>query len=214
MYNKIPTEIKPIETFAKITYASSFDPEFFLLLRERRSASLAHMKYVALEVESNILGTNKLRGKYDRDRRKSRVEASTSYSSGVNPQVDELTKLVQSLSIEMEKMKLEGKQNYRNTHNVDNRGNFRRQNNAPQVLQRDQRNRDEQKVQTPLQNNMVDEEVGEDEETDPKIHCVGDTSPSPHLNQSAYEESLMDNQLNELSKGEKYSENQNKYNLR
>jgi hypothetical protein len=61
---------------------------------------------------------------------------------------------------------------------------------------------------------MVDDEVGEDEETDPKIHCLGDTSPSPHLTQSAYEKSLMDNQLNELSKGEKSNENQNKYNLR
>jgi hypothetical protein len=82
----------------------------------------------------------------------------------------------------MEKMKLEGKQNYRTIQNANNKGNFKRQNNAPQVLQRDQRNRDDQKVQTPLQNNMVDDEVGEDEETDPEIHCVGDTSPSSHLN--------------------------------
>jgi hypothetical protein len=110
MYNKIPTEIKPTETSAKITYASAFDPEFFLLLRERRSTSLAHMQDATLEVESNILAADKLRGKSDRDRRKSRVEASTSDSSGVNPQVDELTKLVKSLSAEMEKMKLEGKQ--------------------------------------------------------------------------------------------------------
>jgi hypothetical protein len=42
----------------------------------------------------------------------------------------------------MEKLKLEGKQSYKNTQNVDNRGNFRRPNNAPQILQRDQRNRD------------------------------------------------------------------------
>ena len=38
---------------------------------------------------------------------------------------------------------------------------------------------------------------------DPKIHCLGDTSPSPHLTQSSYEQSLMDIQINELSKGEK-----------
>jgi hypothetical protein len=61
---------------------------------------------------------------------------------------------------------------------------------------------------------MVDDEVTEDEETNQEIHCVGDTSPSPHLTQSAYEESLMDNYLNKLSKGEKDNENQNKYNLR
>jgi hypothetical protein len=216
MYNKIPTEINPTETSAKITYASAFDPEFCLLLRERRSTSLAHMQDATLEVESNILAAEKLRGKYDRDRRKGRVEASTSESPVVHPQVDELTKLVKSLSVEMEKLKLEGKQNYRNTQNVDNRGNFRRPNNAPQVLQRDQRNRDrdDQKVQAPLQNNLVVDEEGEDEETDPEIHCLGDTSSSPHLTQSAYEESLMDSQLNELSKGEKTNDNPSKYNLR
>jgi hypothetical protein len=101
----------------------------------------------------------------------------------------------------MEKMNLEGRQNNRNTQDTGNIGNFRGQNNAPQILQRDHRNRDDQIVQTPLQNNMVDDEVGEDEETDTKIHCLGDTSPSPHLTHSAYEESLMENQLNELSKG-------------
>jgi hypothetical protein len=130
MYNKIPTEIKPIENFAKITYGGAFDPKFCLMLRERRSTSLAHTQDVALEVESKILETGKLRGKYDRDKRKSRVEYSTSNSYDVS-QVDELTKLVKSLSAEMKKLRIEGKQNYRNTQNVDNRGNFRRPNNAP-----------------------------------------------------------------------------------
>jgi hypothetical protein len=49
---------------------------------------------------------------------------------------------------------------------------------------------------------VVDEE--EDEvEVDIDIHCLGDTSPSPHLTQSSYDKSLMDIQINELSKGEK-----------
>jgi hypothetical protein len=216
MYNKIPDEIKPTETSAKITYASAFDPEFCLLLRERRSTSLAHMQDAALEVESNIVASDKLRGKSDRDRRKNRAEASTSDSPIVHSQVDELTKLVKSLSTEIEKLKLEGKQTYRNTQNTDNRGNFRRPNNAPQILPRDPRNRerDDQKVQTPLQNNLVADEEGEEEEVDPEIHCLGDTSPSPHLTQSAYEKSLMDIQINELSKGEKAKESPNRYNLR
>jgi hypothetical protein len=47
MYNKIPAEIKPTEASAKITYASAFDPNFCLLLRERRATSLAHMEDVA-----------------------------------------------------------------------------------------------------------------------------------------------------------------------
>jgi hypothetical protein len=39
MYNRIPAEIKPSEASAKITYSSAFDPDFCLLLRERRAAT-------------------------------------------------------------------------------------------------------------------------------------------------------------------------------
>jgi hypothetical protein len=114
MYNKIPAEIKPTEASAKITYASAFDPDFCLLLRERRATSLAHMQDAALEVESNVLAVDRLRNKADRDRGRGRSEASTSGSSASHPQVDELTKMVKSLSAEMEKMKFEGKQGYKN----------------------------------------------------------------------------------------------------
>jgi len=70
MYNKIPIEIKPTETSSKLAYASAFDLDFCLLLRERRSTSLAHMEDASLEVESNILVADRLRGRFDRDRRK------------------------------------------------------------------------------------------------------------------------------------------------
>jgi hypothetical protein len=109
MYNKIPVEIKPTEASDKITYASYFDLDFHLLLRERRATSLDHMQDVALEVESNVLAVDRLRNKADRDRGRGRYEASTSGSSASQPQVDELTKMVKSLSAEMEKMKFEGK---------------------------------------------------------------------------------------------------------
>jgi hypothetical protein len=107
MHNKIPDEIKPTKTSAKITYASAFDPELCLLLRERISPSLVHMQDAALEVESNIVSSDKIRWKSDRDRRKNRVEASTFYSVVVHSQVDELTKLEKSLFTEIEKLKSE-----------------------------------------------------------------------------------------------------------
>jgi hypothetical protein len=193
MYNKIPAEIKPSEASAKITYVSAFDPDFCLLLRERRATSLANMQDATLEVESNVLAVNRLRSKSDRDRGKGKSEASTYGSSIAHPQVDELTKMVKSLTIEMEKMKFEGKQTYKNPQNIDNRGNFRRpNNNVPQIMPREQRNRDrdDQRIQSPLQNNLVDDEERGEEELDPEIHCFGDNSSFPHLNQSAYEESL------------------------
>jgi hypothetical protein len=78
MYKKIPNEINPTETSSEITYSSSFDPEFFLMLRERQSTSPYHMQDAPLEEESNILATDNLRRKYDRDRRKGREEVLTS----------------------------------------------------------------------------------------------------------------------------------------
>jgi hypothetical protein len=57
-------------------------------------------------------------------------------------------------------------------------------------------------------------EEGETNEIDLEIYFFGGTPPFPHLTQSAYEESLMDSQLNELSKGDKATENQDRYDLR
>jgi hypothetical protein len=51
------------------------------------------------------------------------------------------------------------------------------------MIQRDQRNkdRDDQKIQTPLQNNLVTDGDEEEEDIDPEIYCLGDTSSSLHL---------------------------------
>jgi len=114
MNNKIPTKIKPSEASAKITYASAFDPYFCLLLRERRATTLAHIQDAVVEVESNILVVDRLKSKVDRDISRRRVEASSSYSSPLPPQMDEVTKVLKSLSTRMEKWELEGKPMYRN----------------------------------------------------------------------------------------------------
>jgi hypothetical protein len=103
--------------------------------------------------------------------------------------MDEVTKLLKSLSVRMERLELEGNHNYKNPQNIDNRG------------PRDQRRKDryDQKIQATLQNNLVIDEEEEEEDLDPEIH-LADTSSFPHLTQYAYEESLMDSQLNDLRK--------------
>jgi uncharacterized small protein (DUF1192 family) len=123
MYNKIPAEIKPSEAAAQISYASAFDPDFCLVLRERRATSLAQMQDAAIEVESNILVADKLRNKANTDRRKGRSEASTSDSnisgpSLSHPQVNELTQLVKILKEEMERIKVERRQMYKGPQNT------------------------------------------------------------------------------------------------
>jgi hypothetical protein len=175
------------------------------------------MKDATIEVESNVLAVDRLRNKADTDRRKGRSEASTSSPSMPHPQVDEMTKMVRSLSTEMERMNVEGRKAYMGPQNTENKGGFRRPNNiTSSTVQREKgRDREDQKIQAPFQNNfMAEEEEGETDELDPKIHCFGDTPPFPHLTQSAYEESLMDSQLNELSKGDNTSGTQGRYDLR
>jgi uncharacterized small protein (DUF1192 family) len=118
MYNKIPAEIKPSEASAQISYASAFDPDFYLVLRERRAASLAQMQDEAIEVESNILAADRLRNKADTDRRKGKSEASTSDSnisgpSLSHPQVSELAQVMNFLKEEVERLKVERRQMYK-----------------------------------------------------------------------------------------------------
>ena len=66
MFNKIPAKIKPTNTSTKITYANAVDSKFCLLLRERISTSLSLMQDVAIEVESHIIASQKVKGKMDR----------------------------------------------------------------------------------------------------------------------------------------------------
>jgi hypothetical protein len=175
------------------------------------------MKDVAIEVESNVLAADRLRKKADADRRKGRSETSAFGPVMPHPQVDELTKMVKSLSVEMERMKVEGRQAYKGPQNAEKKGVFRRPNNfTPPNVQRERgRDIEDQKIQAPFQNNFVaGGEEGEINEIDPKIHCFRETPSFPHLTQSSYEESLMDSQLNELSKGDKTSGSQGRYELR
>ena len=61
LYNKIPVEVKPPQPATKVTFAGAFDPNFSLLLRERRSTDLMKMKDDALEIESNMMASRKLK---------------------------------------------------------------------------------------------------------------------------------------------------------
>jgi hypothetical protein len=218
IYNKIHAKINPSEYSTKITCANAFDTDFCLLLRERRDTSLAHMQDSTMEVESNILVVDKLKNNIDRDIPRRIFEASTSNSSTLPPQMDEVTKVLKSLLANMERWELEGKTIYRNSQNTDRIGFKRLNNNVPQIMPREQRNkdRDDQRIQTPLQNNLVVNEEGEEiEELGPQIHCIEDTSPFPHLTQILYEESIMNSKINELSKGGEAKDSMpNRYNLR
>jgi hypothetical protein len=63
LYNKIPAEVKPSQPATKVTFVGAFEPYFSLLLRERRFANLTRMQDDAIEIESNMMASGKLKAK-------------------------------------------------------------------------------------------------------------------------------------------------------
>jgi hypothetical protein len=122
-----------LKTSTKITFANAFDAEFSLLLRERRSTTLLSMQEAALEVESNILASEKLKTKSDRDKKKQREELpSSSNPTESDPKLDEMTRTLKALTSEIAKLKWEAKQPnipYQDVANK-NTNQFRRPNNS------------------------------------------------------------------------------------
>ena len=143
MCSRIPAEIKPTETSAKLTYANSFDHEFSLLLRERRPISLLNMQDVALEVESNILDSNRLNKEttqqiYDRKGKKEAAPGSSA-SHSAEGKIDEMAKLVKILIAKLNKLELEknsSKPVPESEQNRNNQNQFRRQ-FAPRFMPRE-----------------------------------------------------------------------------
>jgi hypothetical protein len=65
LYNKIPIEVKPSQPAAKVTFAGDFELEFSLLLGERRSTTLSGMQDDAIEIESTMMASRKLKTKVE-----------------------------------------------------------------------------------------------------------------------------------------------------
>ena len=105
MFSKIPTEIMPTDTSAKITYANAFDYELCLLLRERRSTFLSLMQDFSLEVDSNIVASQKVKGKVDRKKQSSDPLGASSSEN----KMEKMAKMLDSLIDEMSRLKDRGK---------------------------------------------------------------------------------------------------------
>jgi hypothetical protein len=65
LYNKILVKVKPSQHASKVTFAGAFEPDFALLLRERRGATLTRMQDDIIEIESNIMASGKLKTKLE-----------------------------------------------------------------------------------------------------------------------------------------------------
>jgi hypothetical protein len=65
LYKKISVEVKPSQPATKFTFAGAFDYDFALILRERRSTTLAGMQYDSIEIESYMMESRKFKTKFE-----------------------------------------------------------------------------------------------------------------------------------------------------
>jgi hypothetical protein len=189
LYNKILVEVKPSQPAAKVTFVGAFDPDFALLLRERRSTDLTKMQDDALEIESNMMASGKLKAKIETGNKENRKFKEQGGSSGSGKssgdKIDEMARVIRELSNKISKMELDKSKR-------DNfpRKDFRR-NPDPQAPQKIIKNED-QKIPTPFKSeNFIGEEDLENfEEFDEDINNLGDDNKSPYLSRQDYEKSL------------------------
>ena len=126
IYHKITTEVKHSQPTAKVTFAGAFDSDFALLLRERRSTTLARMQDDAIEIESNMMASRKLKTKVDMGTREPRnfKEQAGPFGSG---KISSEEKIIKDLSNKISRMEME-----KSKHDPYVRNQFRRNPN-PQI---------------------------------------------------------------------------------
>ena len=165
-YNSILAHVKPPPRATQLHYASAFDNDFDLALRERRSTNLAYMMNDVMEVEVNLMASRKLKHKLDSERKMDKEESQPSSSHTFDAKFDSMMKTMEKL---MEILAIGDGPRIRQQHETQIRNpNFRRP-PFPQIRQRDQRNPTHNQIRPPFQKNIVAEEL---EDTKDHIHCV------------------------------------------
>jgi hypothetical protein len=111
LYNKIPIEVKPSQPAAKVTFVGAFDTDFSLLLRERRSVDLTKMQDDALEIESNMMASGKLKAKTKAGNKETRRYREQGGSSGSRrssgDKMDDMARIIKEPSNKISKMELD-----------------------------------------------------------------------------------------------------------
>lgn len=74
LYNRIPMDIRPSQVAAKVTYVAAHDPDFTMMLRERRSTTLDNMHNDVVDIESNMAASGKRKLKSNNAEKKKQKE--------------------------------------------------------------------------------------------------------------------------------------------
>jgi hypothetical protein len=116
------------------------------------------MQDATLEVESNIMASQKLKGKFER--KKSSIDPPSSS----NTNMEKMAKMLDSLTSEMSKLKIQSWQPARskepNAYAPRNPNAFPyiRNNQQVQILRRDKNATEDQRIRSPFQNAVLEEE--------------------------------------------------------
>jgi hypothetical protein len=109
-YNSIPTEVNPPPRATQLRYVDSFESDFSLLLRERRSTSLDDMMSDAIEVEVNLMASGNFKYNSGKDMNKVQDKAHPSTSQSSEEKFELMMKTMEKI---MESMSLDNKPNTR-----------------------------------------------------------------------------------------------------
>jgi hypothetical protein len=107
---------------------------------------------------------------------------------------------LKDLNSKIEKLKWESKQSNRPFQGVGNRNQnqFRRTNDVPQVMQRERRNVDDQRVFPPFQNNQIEEMDRDNDVAEYTVGIFNETDYyTSHLTQQEYEVAQLSNQFDD-----------------
>jgi hypothetical protein len=190
------------------------------MLRDKRSTTFLSMHEATIEVESNILASDRLKTRSEKDKNKQREDSlASSNPTTYDPKLYEMTKTLNDLTSERANLEWESKQpkKYFQGDGNKNPNQFRRPNDAPQIIQRERRNVDDQSVVPPFQNNHMEEMDADNDFVDDIVVLFNETYfYTSHLMQQHYEVAQMLDQF-DVEIGEEGVipvQPQNKYDLR
>jgi len=199
LYSNIPSEVKPSQAVAKVTFAGEFDSDFTLLIRENRDITLARIQDDDIDIKSNMMASRKLEkikknkkvevGIREPRRFKEQGGPSSSRRNTQEEKMEEMDKIIKYLSNKISRMEME-----KDKHDpyVRNQNQFRRNLNTNPQIQKRQINNEEQNIQAPFKtNNFIHgDDVQEYDELDEETNNFRDDDSEPHLTQQDYEQSL------------------------
>ena len=119
-----------------------------------------NMQEASSEVESNLMASNKLRGKSDHQEDEKKKEKNMlPYPSGTkiaDSKIEDMNKLMKSMSAKLNRMEMENKSQNKSIQDNDNKNpnQFRGTFNL-RLFPRDRRNNDDHKIQPRFLNNLI-----------------------------------------------------------